>query len=79
MIKRGFDGTPTKQDFRDLRTEMRGGFSSIAGSLSAIHEDIQDIKVALPPLLRTVAQMELDVGDLKKRVLKVERKVGLAK
>ena len=83
MVKRGFDETATKEDIRELRdglrAEMHEGFQMIAGTLTAIQGDIREVKAVLPPLLKTVAQLELDMGDLKVRVLKLERKAGLEK
>jgi hypothetical protein len=58
---------------------MREGFHMVAGTLSAIQEDLRGNQGRLPPSVRTGSEMEFDVGDLKKHVLRIERKVGLAK
>lgn len=87
MTKRGLDNVrgytdervATKVELSSLRKEMREGFNIVNRCLAAVQEDLREVKVVLPPLSRTVSQMELGVAELRKHLSRLERKVGLAK
>ena len=51
----------------------------LADSQDLIRSDIHDIKLTLGPLVSHTVAMERDMLELKKRMDRVERKVGLAK
>lgn len=60
-----------------LEVKVDSGFKAIAEVLDLMRADIRDIKVTLPPLIRSQGALEGEVGDLKNRVARLERKVGL--
>ena len=72
MVKAGFDETATKH-------EVRTGFQLLTDSLDLVRQDVHDIKLTLGPLVRHAAAMEEKVLILEKRIMRVERKVGIAK
>lgn len=81
MTKRGIDEQASKQNL--LRAEMHEGFSQLRSQIGKgfgdIKEDIRELKVVLPPTLRAVGKLELDVKEITKRLERVERKVGLSR
>ena len=72
MVQKGFAGTVAKSDLEELRKAMQEGFLYVSRELA-------DVKRTLPPLLRAVAAMEVDTQELKQRVYRLEKKVGLVK
>jgi len=76
-IKRGFDEVVTKKDLELLAT--REQLQLIVDNVDLLRADVHDIKLTLGPLVRHVATMERDVSDLKKRVDRVERKIGITR
>ena len=81
MVKGGLGETATKRDLEALATnrEVRAGFQAVADSLDLIRADLREVKVVLPPLVRSVGSLEAEVHDLRGRVTRLERKAGLAK
>jgi hypothetical protein len=81
MTKKGLDEQASKQNL--LRTEMQEGFSQLRSQIGKgfgdITEEMRELKAVLPPTLRTVGKLELEVKELTKRLERVERKVGLGK
>lgn len=77
MVKRGFDETVTKRDLAALAT--REQLQLVVDNLDLARADIHDIKLTLGPLVRYAAAMERDVMELKKRMDRMERKVGMAR
>ncbi|OGF77412.1 hypothetical protein A3H04_04600 [Candidatus Giovannonibacteria bacterium RIFCSPLOWO2_12_FULL_43_11c] len=71
-INDGFENTPSKGDLWEIQADIRHGFKQVG-------EDIKEVKVVLPPTLRAVGKLELDVKEITKRLERVERKVGLGK
>ena len=67
-VKHGFNETATKQQLR-----------LVVDNVDLLRADVHDVKVTLGPLVHHVATMEREVGDLKKRVDRVERKVGIGR
>ena len=81
MVARGFENTATKDDLKELATqqeltqglasvrqEMRSGFQVVTDTLDLIRSDIRDLKISV----------EIDAKDLKHRVERLEKKVGLS-
>lgn len=81
----------SKQDLGNLAIMTKHGFDEITGKMATkdqlqlvvdnvdlLRADIHDIKITLGPLVSHTVAMEREVQDLKKRVDRVERKVGLA-
>lgn len=63
---------------------MQGEFSQLhemnklfADEFDRVRSDIRDIKTTLGPLVRMVADQERDMSDLRIRLNRVERKVGI--
>ncbi len=86
MIQRGFEEAATKKELQALREDidqrfedMEQRFQAVNNNIDALHSEIREIKLALPPLLRTVAQLEVEVTDLRQRISRLERKAGLTK
>ncbi len=81
MVAKGFEQTPTKQEFTGLRQEftglrgeftglrqeMRSGFQILTDSLDLIRSDIRDLKISV----------EIDARDLKRRVERLEQRMGI--
>ena len=51
---------------------MESGFKEM-------RERLTEITAVLPPTVRTVAELELHVHDLRRRIGRLEKKVGLTK
>ena len=80
MVKKGFDQTATKEELRAITLRLDGlekkvggldqkvdaGFFAVNRRIDLLHEDISDL-----PAMRE------ELIDLRKRVERVERKVGL--
>lgn len=60
-----------------LEVKIGSGFKAVAELLDLMRADIKDIKTTLPPLIRSQGALEGEVVDLKNRVARLERKVGL--
>ena len=58
-------------------------FGSVRGELSMLRDEVtsqlKQITLVLGPLVRGVAGMEIDLRELRSRVNRLERKVGLSK
>lgn len=85
MVKRGFDGTATKDDLKGFATKddlkglaTKNDFRILADDLEIIRADIRDIKGSLGPLVRTIAAQDREMQELRVRVARLERKAGVA-
>ncbi len=65
--------------FDNLEGKVDDGFKAIGDVLDLIQADVRDIKIALGPLVRAVADLEDKVRGLDKRVGRLEEKVVSAK
>ncbi len=76
MVKRGFDDITirmaTKEELHDLRKDMIEGFDRV-------NADVRDIKIALGPMVRFVAEHDVKLQHLQNRVDRLERKVGIGR
>lgn len=79
MIQRGFEEAASKKELQAVREDMVQRFQAVNNNIDALHSEIREIKLALPPLLRTVVQLEVEVTELRQRVIRLEKKAGLAK
>lgn len=81
MVKRGFDDISgrmaTKEDLKGFATKE--DFKLLAVEIDRIHADIRDIKITLGPLARIAGAHEREILELRFRVAKLEKKVGLSK
>lgn len=77
VVKRGFDEVATKRDLESLATKEQ--LQLVADNVDLLRADAHDIKLTLGPLVRHAAAMERDVMELKKRMDRVERKMGMAR
>jgi hypothetical protein len=59
-----------------LEKKSDDGFKSVADILDLIRADVHDMKIALGPLTRTLADLEQSVRYLDKRVSRLEEKAG---
>jgi|GEM_PF-2751908 len=85
MIHTGFQETATKQelqsfrkDFLGFKEEVNQRFEGISNQIDALHSEFGEIKVVLPPLVRSVAELEAEVMTLRERISRIEKKVGLS-
>jgi hypothetical protein len=58
--------------FDRLDPKVDAGFKAMADVLDLMRADLHDVKVALGPLVRTVASLEETVRHLDKRVARLE-------
>lgn len=79
MVKRGFDDTATKSDLITLNRELGGKFQTIADSLEQLQRDMREVKVVLGPLARGIVEHEERLGNLERRIGRVEQKMSLGK
>lgn len=72
----------TQEEFLAIRTEQQKTNSTLVtmvDTLDLMRADIHDIKLTLGPLARHATAMEEEVFNLKKRLDRVEKKVGIAR
>jgi len=62
------------QHFNRLDHKVDAGFKTMADVLDLMRADLHDVKIALGPLVRTVASLEETVRHLDKRVARLEEK-----
>ena len=62
------------QRFNRLGHKVDAGFKTMADVLDLMRADLHDVKIALGPLVRTVASLEETVRHLDKRVARLEEK-----
>ena len=55
------------------------GFQAVADVLDLIRADLREVKIVLPPLVRSIGGLETEVHDLRGRGARLERRAGLAK
>ena len=60
------------QRFDRLDHKVDAGFKAMADVLDLMRADLHDVKIALGPLVRTVASLEETVRHLDKRVARLE-------
>ena len=80
MIQKGFESTASKQDLFAIEKRLGGidgKIEALSEGLRIVQDDVHDLKVAMGPLVRTVADMENVIRNLHLRLNRVERKVGL--
>jgi hypothetical protein len=81
MINHSFTETQQHMDAQvaALKGELTGIMKDMAEELTATHEDVRDVRTSVNMLVRTNAAHEAAIESLRKRVERVERKVGIAK
>jgi hypothetical protein len=90
LVTEGFDGTAskeeltaTKEELGELRTHVDEEFGSVRSELSMLRDEVtsqlKQITLVLGPLVRGVAGMEIDLRELRSRVNRLERKVGIVR
>ena len=52
---------------------------TFASEFDRIRSDIRDIKITLGPLVHFMGMADAEMGDMKSRLSRVERKVGISK
>jgi hypothetical protein len=86
MMQRGFAELreDVSGDLSGLKTEMREGFKqseerdlTLAKRLDGVVADIRDIKLNVRSLVRCDNEQELEINELRSRVGRVEKKIGL--
>ena len=78
-VKRSFDEVATRQEVRALGTQVGDGFEAMISSLDLVRQDIHDIKITLGPIVQHMAATERRVNELERRLVRVERRVGLTR
>ena len=87
MVQRGFQdmGEFRKgmEEFRaemeEFRAEVNEKFRDVHKKIDALYGEVKEVKSSLPPLIRNVAVLEIEVHDLRERLKRVEKKVGVGK
>ena len=86
MIAHGFAETATNAELKEFREEVEQRFGGVdqridgvEKKIDALGNEVREIKIALPPLVRSVEVLEVDVHDLRARVGRLEKKAGLSK
>jgi hypothetical protein len=73
----------TKADLRAMKTEIidavKDTMKEIMEELTATHEDVRYVRTTVTILVRSDAAHEAAIESLRKRVERVERKVGITK
>lgn len=75
MVKRGFDQAATKEEITGLKREM----ALFRDQLERLGADVHDIKITLGLMTRAVASQEVEIKNLQHRMVRIEKKVGLAR
>ncbi len=80
MVQEGFGHMTahfaTKEDLRDLHKDI---MKDMMEGFDRVHADIHDLKTTLGPLVRVIAAQDAEIRNLQSRVMRLERKVGLAR
>ncbi len=82
MIKRGFDQTATKDDFRQLDQridKVENIQRDMLEELNATHADVRYIRSTTDKLVQSDIVHDAAIEDLTSRVHRLEQKAGLAK
>jgi hypothetical protein len=69
----------TAADTKEGVTELKGLMKDMLGELTATHEDVRYLRRSVDMLVRSDAAHEAAIESLRKRVERVERKVGITK
>ena len=65
-IKQGFESTARKEDLRILRTDVEAGFQAVTETMKTIVEKLDLVRTDI-----------IEIHDLRARVERLEKKVGL--
>lgn len=81
MIKRGFDSMATKDDLKILvtKTELQELRKEMIEGFRLVHDDLHDIKITIGPLVRVVATLNNEIANLRTRVERLEKRIGVGK
>ena len=79
MIEQSFEEAAaevheTREDVRSFREDVDHRFDGVERKIDALGNEVREIKVALPPLVRSVERLEVEVLDLHGRVNRLEKK-----
>jgi hypothetical protein len=69
----------TAADAKEGVTELKGLMTEMLGELTATHEDVRYVRNTVTMLVRSDAAHEAAIASLRKRMERVERKVGMTK
>ena len=69
----------TVAETKESVTELTGRMKDMLQELSATHEDVRYVRTTITTLAQSDAAHEAAIESLRKRLERVERKVGLAK
>ena len=81
MMNGGFTATQKHMDEQldALKGEMMGIMKGMAEELAATHEDVRYVRTTVTTLAQSDATHETAIASLRKRLERVERKVGITK
>ena len=81
MMNGGFTATQTHMDEQldALKGEMMGIMKDMAEELATTHDDVRYVRTTVTTLVKSDAAHEAAIASLRKRVERVERKVGITK
>jgi hypothetical protein len=69
----------TVAETKEGMTELTGFMQDMLGELTATHEDMRSVRRTVTMLVKSDAAHEAAIESLRKRVERVERKVGISK
>ena len=77
MVQRGFEKTATKEALDTARSEFSGDIDSLRSELRQGFSEVNGRLDRLDHLPRAVADVEMELHDLKKRVERLEKQRGV--
>ncbi len=72
-VDQRFKGIDSRFDEIDAR------FQNMDNKIDALHFELKEIKSILPPIFKTMSQFDVEVINLRQRMSRVEKKVGITK
>ena len=75
--KDDLNGFATKDDLNGLAT--KDDLKALFEYVEHIRDDVRDIKITLGPLVHIAAGHDNEIGDMRIRIARLERKAGISK
>jgi DNA repair ATPase RecN len=69
----------TMAEMKEGVTELKRGMKDMMEEITATHEDVRYVRASMTMLARSDASHEAAIESLRRRLERVERKVGIAK
>lgn len=75
-VKRGFDEMATRQELLSLEKRVETGFRVMEENFRIVRDELRELKLTRDLISRAVAS---EISELRSRISRIEKKVGLAK